>query len=288
MVNNITFDKISDLTGQKGVIGVNLGGSARVRDSLNVLKNIKTGLLDVDNVNIDGNTIGSTDTDGDLTLQANGTGKVEITSGDDAPSLLVTGDDPDIAVDINSSSGFSLAEYRMSVDGVQKGHIAYDKNIGAVRIVTYGTDENINLIPNGAGKVGIGTVTPTHLLHINRTDQGDGLRIQTENTSLLIGEDADLDNYIRFRANVGTGFHFTGADDTPNLTIQAAGNIGIGTSSPNTAVILDLSSTSKAFRPPVMTTTERDAISSPAEGSVIYNTTTNVLNFHNGSAWAAV
>jgi len=169
MVNNITFDKISDLTGQKGVIGVNLGGSARVRDSLNVLKNIKTGLLDVDNVNIDGNTIGSTDTDGDLTLQANGTGKVQITSGDDAPSLLVTGDDPDIAVDINSSSGFSLAEYRMSVDGVQKGHIAYDKNIGAVRIVTHGTDENINLVPNGAGKVGINDISPDNQLHVTNS-----------------------------------------------------------------------------------------------------------------------
>ena len=65
-------------------------------------------------------------------------------------------------------------------------------------------------------------------------------------------------------------------------------NVGIGTQAPHTNVILDLSSKTKAFRPPVMTTTQIDAISSPAEGSVIYNTTTNVLNFHNGSAWAAV
>ena len=65
-------------------------------------------------------------------------------------------------------------------------------------------------------------------------------------------------------------------------------NVGIGTQAPHANVILDLSSKTKAFRPPSMTTAERNAISSPAEGSVIYNTTTNVLNFHNGSAWGAV
>ena len=65
-------------------------------------------------------------------------------------------------------------------------------------------------------------------------------------------------------------------------------NVGIGTQAPHANVILDLSSKTKAFRPPSMTTTQRDAISSPAEGSVIYNTSTNVLNFYNGSAWGAV
>jgi hypothetical protein len=39
---------------------------------------------------------------------------------------------------------------------------------------------------------------------------------------------------------------------------------------------------------PVLTTAERDAISVPVEGQVIYNTTTNVLNFYNGAVWGAV
>ncbi len=67
-------------------------------------------------------------------------------------------------------------------------------------------------------------------------------------------------------------------------------NIGIGTSNPSTSAILDLSSTSLAFRPPVMTTTQRDAIpvNSSSAGFVIYNTTTGVLNFYNGTVWGAV
>jgi hypothetical protein len=37
-----------------------------------------------------------------------------------------------------------------------------------------------------------------------------------------------------------------------------------------------------------LTSTQRDAISSPATGLMIYNTTTNKLNFFDGSAWEAV
>ena len=71
------------------------------------------------------------------------------------------------------------------------------------------------------------------------------------------------------------------------MRIDASGNVGIGTTA-NASAILHLSSTTKGFLPPVLTTTQRDAISSPAEGLMIYNTTTNKLNFYNGSAWEAV
>lgn len=48
-------------------------------------------------------------------------------------------------------------------------------------------------------------------------------------------------------------------------------------------------STSLASTPcPVMTTTQRDAISSPVTGECIYNSTTSVLNAYNGSSWVGV
>lgn len=69
----------------------------------------------------------------------------------------------------------------------------------------------------------------------------------------------------------------------PELNAQ----VGISTTSitPNSSSILELRSTTLGFLPPRMTTTERDAISSPATGLVVYNTTTNLLNFYNGSSW---
>jgi len=43
--------------------------------------------------------------------------------------------------------------------------------------------------------------------------------------------------------------------------------------------------TTGGFLPPRMTTTERDAISTPAAGLMIYNTTTNKAQCYNGSTW---
>lgn len=71
------------------------------------------------------------------------------------------------------------------------------------------------------------------------------------------------------------------------LAITGAG-VAIGAASPSSKAILDLTSTTKAFLPPRMTSTQRDAISSPVEGSVIYNLTTHKLNIYTGSAWEAV
>jgi hypothetical protein len=57
-------------------------------------------------------------------------------------------------------------------------------------------------------------------------------------------------------------------------------NIGIGTSTPDASALVDLSSTEKGFLVPRMTTTQRDLISSPANGLLLYNTTDNELQIH--------
>lgn len=67
-----------------------------------------------------------------------------------------------------------------------------------------------------------------------------------------------------------------------SASLASHAQVGIGTSSPNATAELDVSSTTKGFLPPRMTTTQRNAISSPAVGLVIFNTTTNCLNFYVG------
>ena len=61
--------------------------------------------------------------------------------------------------------------------------------------------------------------------------------------------------------------------------------VGIGTTSPNASAELDVSSTTKGFLPPRLTTTQRNAISSPATGLTIYNTTLNCMEYFNGTGW---
>lgn len=42
------------------------------------------------------------------------------------------------------------------------------------------------------------------------------------------------------------------------------------------------------FSPPTYDTTTRDNLGSPSAGLVIYNTTTNKLNYYNGTTWMEV
>jgi hypothetical protein len=75
---------------------------------------------------------------------------------------------------------------------------------------------------------------------------------------------------------------------TPRLKIiQATGNIGINNATPDASAIFDIASTTKGLLIPRMTTTERDAIGSPATGLMIYNLTTSAFNVYDGG-WNAV
>jgi len=67
-----------------------------------------------------------------------------------------------------------------------------------------------------------------------------------------------------------------------------AQGVGIGTTNPNSSALLDITSTTKGLLMPRMTTAQRNAIVSPAEGLLIYNTTTEELNQRQNGAWKIV
>lgn len=67
-----------------------------------------------------------------------------------------------------------------------------------------------------------------------------------------------------------------------------AQGVGIGTTNPNSSALLDITSTTKGLLMPRMTTAQRNAIVSPADGLLIYNTTTEELNQRQNGAWKTV
>ncbi|MDP3645825.1 MAG: hypothetical protein Q8R25_01945, partial [bacterium] len=72
------------------------------------------------------------------------------------------------------------------------------------------------------------------------------------------------------------------------FSILNTGQIGIGTTSPFISSALQIDSTNKAFLPPRMTTAQKDAISGPTGGLILYDSDLSKLNVYNGSAWKNV
>lgn len=69
------------------------------------------------------------------------------------------------------------------------------------------------------------------------------------------------------------------------FSIATFAQVGIGTTTPDGSAKLDVSSTTKGFLPPRLTTTERNEINSPAVGLMIYNTTIGAIQFYTGTSW---
>jgi hypothetical protein len=116
------------------------------------------------------------------------------------------------------------------------------------------------------------------------------------NSYLIGGVNSATDNVVNIGGSSTTLYQatdirfFTAADTTTTgsserMRIDSNGNVGIGTSAPNAAALLDVSSTTQGFLPPRMTGTQRDAISTPPNGLVLYNTTTNKLQVRAGGSW---
>jgi hypothetical protein len=71
------------------------------------------------------------------------------------------------------------------------------------------------------------------------------------------------------------------------MRVDASGNVGIGAAA-NASAILDVQSTTKGFRLPNMTTTQKNAISSPAAGLMVFDTTLAKACIYSGAAWETI
>jgi hypothetical protein len=138
-----------------------------------------------------------------------------------------------------------------------------------------------------SGNVGIGTSAPF--------GYGAGYTSVAVNgsTSGLIDW---LANGVRYGTayNIGAGFAIGNATANPvyflvnnveRMRIGGDGKVAIGTATPDASAILDVTSTAGGVLFPRMTGTQRDAIGSPANGLVLYNTTTNKLQVRAAGAW---
>lgn len=90
----------------------------------------------------------------------------------------------------------------------------------------------------------------------------------------------------KFYAHVGTEIYSPNATDKYPMSNLYEIELGSGLTISDSGVdcgVLQATGTTQ-----VLTTTERDALTSPTAGQIIFNSTTSKLNFYNGTAWEAV
>ena len=75
---------------------------------------------------------------------------------------------------------------------------------------------------------------------------------------------------------------------TQRVVITSAGLMGIGTGTPASSAIVDVTSTTLGFKFPVMTTTQKNAIGTPVAGLVVFDSTLAKLCVYSGAAWQTI
>jgi hypothetical protein len=245
-------------------------------------------------------------------------GNVGIGTTSPGERLVVEGATPFILVNNTdeTKSGIRFADAQNTGERFQ---LVYDAGAAAMcfdRVESTGVfTERMRI--TAAGDVGIGTSSPSARLHIVNSSLGNQLRLQDvttdvtrkygaiasahytnseEGLSLITGDSGLSTSAVYIGGGVSTLNaasviqFYTAANNTTlagteRMRIDSSGNVGIGTSSPNAAARLDVSSTTSGFLPPRMTTAQRDAIVSPPNGLMLYNTTTDKLQVRAAGSW---
>ncbi len=130
----------------------------------------------------------------------------------------------------------------------------------------------LQVVGGAGGSALFSNTTRTQALNINLTTSGE-TRIYVD--YFLTGTDQKfiLGTYAN-RAN--------------QLVMNTSGNISIGTTTEVASAQFQIESTTKGFLPPRMTTTQKNAIASPATGLMVYDTTLNLISVYNGTIWISL
>jgi hypothetical protein len=138
-------------------------------------------------------------------------------------SLRVTGNDPDLSLDINSDSPNSWAELRFKMDNQLKSKIFWSKTNSRLYFENKGTRA---LVIDG-GNVGIGTSDPKQNLSIKATRPRLVLTDKQGDAGVLEFHEGEKELRIQYWKDFGASWKKT------MMTIETdSGNVGIGTTKP--------------------------------------------------------
>jgi hypothetical protein len=205
--------------------------------------------------------------DGVQIINGAGTQSLNATSGDYRLFSIINNHQSPAQHPFNPSSGTAtLTHFQIKTDinqtGTASGSI-YGIDYNPTMTSILGTHYGLIIRPSILN--GFGIASPTASVHIKG-------KTATSSTTSLKAENSDSTKSITF-------------DDDGNLATN--GQMAIGqTTAPNSSAMLEVVSTTKGFLPPRMTTTQINAITTPPNGLMVYNTTNDHICVYQGGAWA--
>lgn len=116
-------------------------------------------------------------------------------------------------------------------------------------------------------------------------------------TAFGVSNGSSLGDNFQIKNKANTANVFALYPNATNVTLFSIGddgaayiktNLAVGATSPNASAIVDFTSTTKGFLFPRGTTTEKNAISSPADGLFFYDNTLHVPYYYNGTIWTSL
>ena len=153
------------------------------------------------------------------------------------------------------------------------------------------TNNRLGVGPNAPSATthikGTGSTSATTSLLVQNSAGSEAFRIRDDLRGIFAGGLQVNANLDCLSVVFATGFASKGESDLRlgtsifgySMTFASTtGDVTLTTS-------LTINSTTKGFLPPRMTTTQKNAIASPAAGLVVYDSTTNKLCCYNGSTW---
>lgn len=162
------------------------------------------------------------------------------------------------------SAGFnSLSMY---VAGSERARIASTGNL----LINTTTDAGFRLDVNGTARF---TGQTTYANNMNFGGNSD-----------VISPSSNSGNFD-FLSNLPIRFLLKSGSVERMRIVSSTGNILINTTTDVASSKLTIESTTQGFLPPRMTTTQKNAIASPAVGLMVYDTTLNLISVYNGTSW---
>jgi len=211
--------------------------------------------------------------------------------------------------DTNNRLGIGTTSPQARLDVRAQGALSTD-----IAFRVRNSADSANLIDvRGNGNVGIGNktfstyssggATPNDCLKLELTSDGAVLGVQNSNASGFSGVEYLNQSgaprvFTGFNNANGQEFRFNNfasggyidflISATSALRIANSRNILLGTSTDIASSKLTIESTTQGFLPPRMTTTQKNAIASPAAGLVVYDSTLGKLCVRTASAWETI